>query len=139
MPAGRIVALDLIQRIRQQDLEGQAAILSGLNQKIAKTEGEIEFFLGQIQGEAHVTSIESAPYVGDFIRSVRAQINSLEIELNKLAIEAEQIEDRVRAKFIDVKTFGTVLEKAVEAKSLQDRRRENQDLDELTTLRWGRS
>lgn len=136
MPTHKIVALNLVQKIQKQELEDQATVLNGLHYKISEFQAQKDIYLTQLQNDTHSPSIESAPYVDAFIRSVKAQIALIDRELFKLTAAADAIEDAVRSKFQDMKTFSLVLENAVEKKFSEQKRAENKEMEDYTIMRW---
>lgn len=138
MEKRRIAALELLEQLRKHEMEGEVRELGLLNGRIDKLEQERSALFDRLERDAHIVSIEAAPYVGDFIRSVREEIAARDAEIAQLSRRAEQLEAAVREKFREVKTFSVALDQTRSALARERDRRETAAIDEQTLLRWGR-
>lgn len=138
MERRRIAALALLERLKRHEIEERAREFRALRARMEQLEGERDRLLDSLRRDAHVATIEAAPYLGDYIRSVRNQAALLEAEIAQLSPRAEQLEAFVREKFGGMKTFETVrLSKEWDLRQEQ-RRREAAEAEELVLQRWGR-
>ena len=88
--------------------------------------------------DGRITGIESAPYVGAYIRDARAQIGALDRARQELEPQAEALEEAMRESFREMKTVSTVAARA-RLRTARDRAaREAAETDEMVLLRWGR-
>ncbi|MGC9370083.1 MAG: flagellar FliJ family protein [Paracoccaceae bacterium] len=138
MERRRIAALALLERISRHEIEEKTREFAALRARMAGLERERDRLLGSLREDAHVTTIEAAPYLGDYIRSVRAQAAQMEAEIAQLSPRAEQLETFMREKFGEMKTYETVrLSKELGLRH-ERVRREAAEADELVLQRWNR-
>ncbi|WP_212522744.1 flagellar FliJ family protein [Actibacterium sp. MT2.3-13A] len=138
MARRRIAALALLERLRRHEIEEQARELGALRARIAELERQREALRERLRRDAHVSTIEAAPYLGDFIRSIRREIAVLEAEIARFSPRMDELEAIMQGRFAELKTYETVrLEKEWEMlRQLQ--RREAAELEELALQRWAR-
>lgn len=134
----RIAALELIERLRKHEMEGEVRELGLLNGRIDALEQERRALVARLDREAHIVSVEAAPYVGSFIRTIREEITTRDNEIAQLSRRAAKLEAAVREKYREVKTFSTVLDQTRSALARDRDRRDTAALDEQISLRWPR-
>ena len=138
MERRRIAALSLLERLSRHEIEEKAREFAALRARMAELEHERNGLLESLRRDAHVTTIEAAPYLGNYLRSVRAQAAQLEAGIAQLAPRAEQLEAFMRDKFGEMKTYETVrLSKELDLRR-QQHRREAAEIEELVLQRWER-
>ncbi|MGR3756602.1 MAG: hypothetical protein ACU0AT_05160 [Tranquillimonas sp.] len=140
MAAGsrRIAALAVLERLRRHEMESEARELALLRGEVARIEAQRTETLDDMNRNAHVTMIEAAPYLGDYIRAVRAEVAGLDERLGELDEKCATLEDEVRERYRSMRTVGTLLQ-TQRAKALADRQKaEAARLDEQAIGRWRR-
>jgi flagellar biosynthesis chaperone FliJ len=138
MQKRRIAALELIERLKTHEMEGEVRELGLLHGRIDALEQERRALFGRLESEAHIVSIEAAPYVGNFIRAIREEIAARDREIDRLDRQAEKLEAAVREKYHEVKTFSVALEQTRSALARDRDRRAAAALEEQVSLRWKR-
>ena len=109
----KIQALTLIHRIRQYEMEEEAAGLAALNLQITELERQKAVLFDRLRSQAHGRTIEAAPYVGGFVRAVRSEEARLSAEIAALERQAAEQEAAVLERFREMKTYGKVLDTAI--------------------------
>ncbi|MBO9428509.1 hypothetical protein [Sulfitobacter sp. R18_1] len=132
----KLRSLGLIQRIKKHDLESEAAKLGVLRHEISQLEAEKTRLLDSLQRDARMQSIELAQYVGQFIRSIRAQVKIIDQQLIGLRQKEEAQEDMVVDRFGDVKTYDVVIDAEKERRHAAQESLEARERDDLTVMRW---
>ncbi|WP_282025195.1 flagellar FliJ family protein [Limimaricola cinnabarinus] len=138
MASRRDRALGLIERLHRVEVEARAVELGGLRERMADLERQSAETAEALARDGRITSIESAPYVGAYIRDARAQIGALDRARKDLEPQAEALEEAMRESFREMKTVSTVAARA-RLRAARDRAaREAAETDEMVLLRWGR-
>ncbi|MBB3713453.1 flagellar export protein FliJ [Limimaricola variabilis] len=138
MAARRDRALRLIERLHRVGIEARAVELAGINARMEELRRQSEETAAALARDGRITSIETAPYVGAYIRDARAQIGALDRAAEALRPQAEALEEAMREGFREMKTVATVAARA-KLRAAQDRAaREAAERDEMVLLRWGR-
>ncbi|TMV54136.1 hypothetical protein FGG78_38705 [Thioclava sp. BHET1] len=135
MSSRKIEALALIERIKRQALEEEAAALVRLRSHVAGLEAEKTRVLDDMRQQAQERSLEAAPYIPSYLRAVRAEETRLEAEIAKIEEKAVAVEDRVREGFREMKTYEQALTVAREAAAREAARREAAELDDIALMR----
>lgn len=68
--------------------------------------------LEELKHEAHLVSLEVAPYVGAYIRAVRNEVAQIDKALAQIMPRLEALEATVAEKFRDIKTISLARERA---------------------------
>jgi len=134
----RVRALELIEQLQKHEMEDEVRELGVLHGQIDKLDRERRELLEKVQREAHIVSIEAAPYVGSFIRALRTEIATREQSITQLEEKAEALEDAVRERFRELKTYTTVLDRTRASLAQEQNRRETAQVEEQIYLSWGR-
>ncbi|WP_432254451.1 hypothetical protein [Limimaricola sp. AA108-03] len=138
MASRRDRALGLIERLHRVEIEARAVELGALRDRMAELERQSAETAQALARDGRITSIETAPYVGDYIRDARAQIGTLDRARAALEPQAEALEAAMREGFREMKTVATVAARA-KLRAARDRAaREAAETDEMVLLRWGR-
>ncbi|MGR3465452.1 hypothetical protein [Limimaricola sp.] len=131
-------ALGLIERLHRIEVEARAVELGALRDRMADLERQSSETAEALARDGRITSIESAPYVGAYIRDARAQIGALDRARQELEPQAEALEEAMREGFREMKTVATVAARARLRKLRDAQAREAAETDEMVLLRWGR-
>ncbi len=138
MASRRQRALALLERLSKHEIEGAATELGQLRARIAELERRRDQMHDDLAREAHIVSIEAAPYVGSYIRAVRAEIGAAEAARAKLTPRETVLEERVREGFREMKTFAAVAAREAARQRAAQQARETAEMEEQLLLRWGR-
>lgn len=119
-------------------MEAEARALAALRDRLSRLERDRAGLLGRLQDEARIVTLESAPYVGAYIRSVRSEVARIDVALARAAPEVAALEEALGARFRDLRTVALALSRATEA--ARDRRdaRDAADSEALSVARWWR-
>lgn len=138
MAARRDRALRLIERLHRVEVEARAVELGALRERMADLERQSAETSEALARDGRITTIESAPYVGAYIRDARAQIGALDRARDALRPQAEALEEAMREGFREMKTVSTVAARARLRAAQERQAREAAETDEMVLLRWGR-
>jgi len=134
----RLKALDVMERLKRLDTEREARSTAQLRDRMARLDSEKQALLHRLSGESRIDGLEGAPYLGRFIRSIRAEVDRISHEASKLAPEVAAAENRLRAALSEQKTYETLRLKRLAEERDAQKKREAKELDELSLLRWTR-
>jgi len=136
VPRRRLGALRLMERLRRQEIEARVHELGRLRAEVAALEAEESALARRLADEAHIASLEAAPYLGQFIRSVRARIATLDTQAEALRPRLEVLEAEVAALFGEKRSYESV-RLAGEAANLKAReKRIDDEAADNVLMRW---
>ncbi len=134
----RLRTLTLLERLRRHEMALDARELGIMRAHVARLEETRSTLLAKMQTEARIVTLEAAPYVGAYIRSVRNEEAQIDRALAKAAPRVEELETAVLAQFPKVATIRLALAQT-KAAARQDRAwREAVQTDAQTLIRWTR-
>lgn len=134
----RLKALDVMERLKRLDTEREARSTAQLRDRMARLDSEKQALLQRLSGESRIEGLEGAPYLGRFIRSIRAEVDRISHEAAILAPEVAAAEARLRDALAEQKTFEILRLKRLTEERAAQKKREARDLDELSLMRWRR-
>ncbi|MEI4488415.1 hypothetical protein V8J36_19650 [Frigidibacter sp. MR17.14] len=138
MASRRDHALSVMRRLADEKLRDEAQGLGALRAKIGALRQGQERILSRLETEAHVGGIETAPYVGSFVRAMRAEHARMETEARGLERRAAEQQDRVMERFREQQVFTRLEAAEAEARADEATRRETAALEEAALTRWRR-
>ncbi len=133
----RIRTLAVLERLRRNEMEEEARELAALRASILRLNQNRTELLDRLQTEARIMTLEAAPYIGAYIRSVRSEVAQLDLALTKVTPRAETLEAAMAECFRDVKTLSLALDRTRKQEQLDIDRRDAARADEQALLRWG--
>ena len=131
-------ALLTMERLRRHGIEEELRELTLLRERMGRLEEQKAGLTRRLREETRITTIEAAPYVMNFVHSVREEIARIDAEIAKLQPRFRKLEDKVSAVFREMKTYETVRIRNLTRRLKEARRKEDQEADEMTILRWKR-
>ncbi len=131
-------ALALLERLRKLEIESVATELNELRGRMADLERRRDETTDALYRDGHIVSLESAPYVGNYIRAARSEIASLEAAHARLAPREAELDEQVRDRFREMKTYAAVASRAKARSRAEAAKREAASTEEQLLLRWGR-
>lgn len=137
--ARRIRALDLLERVKRHEMEDELRELARINGKIAETRAQREELDRRLREETRSRDLEVAPYIAGFARAMREQIAGLDGQLEKLATESRTLDDFVRERYREARTYASVADRLRQEARQEAARREAKDLDEIALTLWQRA
>ncbi|WP_417743923.1 flagellar export protein FliJ [Salipiger sp.] len=134
----RLKALDVMERLKRLDTEREARSTAQLRDRMARLDSEKQALLQRLSGESRIEGLEGAPYLGRFIRSIRAEVDRISHEAAILAPEVAAAEARLGDALSEQKTFEILRLKRITEERVVQKKREARELDELSLMRWRR-
>ncbi|MBY6006479.1 flagellar FliJ family protein [Salipiger bermudensis] len=134
----RLRALEVMERLKRLDTEREARSTAQLRDRMNQLDSEKQSLLHRLSGESRIEGLEGAPYLGRFIRSIRAEVDRISHESARLAPDVAAAEERLRAALAEQKTYEILRLKRLSEERNAQKKREAKDQDELSLLRWKR-
>lgn len=132
----RLRTLSLLERLRQHDMAAEARELATLRAHVAVLERTRSDLLMRLKTEALTVTLESAPYVGSYIRAIRNEVAQIEKALEKVAPRIAALEQTVLDQFREISTIRLALDQTKRRiRQIRDER-EAREADALTLMRW---
>lgn len=132
----RVHTLTLLERLRRHEMAAEAGELATLRAQAAGWEQTRANLLKRLQTEARIISIESAPYVGAFIRGIRNEEAQIDHNLAKIAPRVQELEIALAEQFRALATIRLALDEARNVLREAQAQRETKDTEEQALLRW---
>lgn len=134
--SGRIRTLAILERLKRHEMAQEMRELAALRAQIATLERTKANLLERLQTEARIVTLETAPYIGSFIRSVRNEAAQIDRTLSKTTPRAEALETTMIELFREVETIKLAKTRATQAARAEHARKEASEADSLTLMRW---
>ena len=134
--ARRIKALTTLQRIKEHELDEQAAKMNIIRAAQGKLQRELDELDHRIETETEITTPEAAPFLAGFLHAVEQRRRVLNAEMEKLNQEAALIEGRLFETFAEVRTNESVLDKTLDEKRREEDLAERSALEEVARNRY---
>ncbi len=132
----RLHTLSLLERLRRHEMAAEARELATLRAHVAVLERTRSDLLGRLKTEALTVTLESAPYIGSYIRAIRNEVAQIEKALEKVAPRIAALEQTVLDQFREISTIRLALDQTTRRiRQIRDDR-ESKEADALTLLRW---
>lgn len=132
----RVRTLTLLERLRRHEMAAEAGELATLRAQVATWETTRDALLERLHTEARIISIESAPYVGAFIRGIRKEEAQISRDLAKTAPRVQELETALAEQFRELATIRLALDKTRAVLREARAQRETKDAEEQALLRW---
>ncbi|MFC0281195.1 hypothetical protein ACFOHK_07600 [Falsigemmobacter intermedius] len=134
----RLQALQLMQRIENQDLERLSRDLNDAQGRRARAEGEIAALDTRAGLEARSVMTESLPYIGRFLAELRREQDRQRQVTREMTGRIDALRDTVMASFTRGKTYERLGDDIRSAQRCERLAREEAALSDLTTARFAR-
>ncbi|WP_372886319.1 hypothetical protein [Shimia sp.] len=131
MPNRRIAALELLHRVKEQEIDGIGVRLRDIRTEQEKITAEINSLRQRAVDESQCATPETLPYLSGFLGAIERRRGLLGARLDKLDETARSIEDELRLAFVEAKRNEAVLDLARERHQLDEARRENAEAAEI--------
>lgn len=138
MSRARLKALATIRRLADRRLEEDASGLTALRSQIARLQVTKSQLRHKAAHQGQVATVESAPYVARFLRSIRVEELRLDDEIARLTKAAAHHEAVVRESYRAARVMKSAEDASRASQAADADRKEQQSLDELTITRFGR-
>ncbi|GAA6164759.1 hypothetical protein NBRC116590_24630 [Pelagimonas sp. KU-00592-HH] len=127
----RIAALEVLQRIKQQELDGIGARLSDIRTEQSWINEQLVSLSQRASQEVEAATTETLPFLSDFLQATELRRKALTLRLEDLAKAAQDIEEELKSAFIDSKKNEVVLDIARTKDQLAEQRRETAETAEV--------
>lgn len=127
----RIAALEVLQRIKQQELDGIGARLSDIRTEQSWINEQLASLSQRASQEVEAATTETLPFLSDFLQATELRRKALNLRLEDLAKAAHDIEEELKSAFIDSKKNEVVLDMARSKNLLAEQRRETAETAEV--------
>ena len=134
--ARRIKALQTLQRIKEHELDEQAAKIGVIRAEQGKLQQELDMLAHRLETETEITSPEAAPFLAGFLHAVQQRRDVIDGEMVKLDEKAAQIEGRLFETYTEVRTNESVLDKSLYEKRRKEDLEESHALEEVARNRY---
>lgn len=132
----RIESLQVLQRIKEHELDTHAAQMGQIRAHQAQVQAELDKLDERIATEAHITTPESAPFLAGFLKAIETRRGFLQMEMDRLNQEAAQIEGRLFETYTEARSNEAVLDKNLLEKRREDELAETATLEEVARNRY---
>jgi flagellar protein FliJ len=132
----RLRTLDLLERLRRHDMLSEARALAELRAHINRLEEVRSTLHDKLRTEARIVTIESAPYVGSFIRALRREEAQIDLILAQTAQRLQELEEAVAAQFAALATVRHARDATHRSLQQDADRRATQTVEEQSLQRW---
>jgi hypothetical protein len=134
----RIRTLTLLERLRRHEMAAEARELGDLRSYVARLENTRTALLEKMRTEARIVTLEAAPYVGAYIRSVRNEEAQINRALTTVAPRIEELEHAMLERFREIATIRLASEQTKHVAQQARDLKETTQSDEQTLIRWVR-
>ncbi|MDC0739446.1 hypothetical protein N6L24_14250 [Cognatishimia sp. SS12] len=132
----RIKALQVLQRLKEHELDQHAAEMGEIRAHQAQLQTEITTLQTRLETEAQITAPESAPYLAGFLNAVNSRRAFLDAEMHKLDQKAAQIEGRLLQTYTEARSNESVLNKTLHTQRRIEDMAETTALEEIARTRY---
>jgi hypothetical protein len=136
--ARRIKALKTLQRIKEHELDEQAAKMGVIRAAQGNLQRELDTLAHRVETETEITTPEAAPFLAGFLHAVQQRRAFIDSEMEKLDEQAAQIEGRLFETYTEVRTNENVLDKSLFEKRREEDLAESNALEEVARNRYTR-
>ena len=136
--ARRIKALTTLQRIKEHELDEQAAKMGVIRAAQGNLQRELDSLTNRLETETQITTPEAAPFLAGFLQAVQQRRDFIDREMVKLDEKAAQIEGRLFETYAEVRTNENVLDKSLYEKRREEDLAESNALEEVARNRYMR-
>eukprot|EP00903_Cladosiphon_okamuranus_P020430 g18750.t1 len=138
MSAKRRRALSLMERLRGLDIDEVKRDMADLRRQMTALKEGREDLRERLKRERLVSSPEAQPYIAAFVQSVTAEMRRIEAKMLEIEPQLIRYENQLRELYREQKVYETVRVKDLRDEQREHARREQQEIEEMTILRWNR-
>ena len=139
MDERRIAALALLERVKRHEMESETHELGRLRSEAAQLERLRHDLETRIDEGLNCDDPALRGYIGDFIRSVRSEIDRSQQTLNEIEARAAEMTDKVTEGFREIKSYEILRLDALARRVSEMEAREEAELSNLAQGRWWRA
>jgi len=138
MSARRRRALALMERLRGLDIDTVSREMADVRSRMEKLRRERDELRTRMETERQVTSIEAQLHVSSYVDAVTRQLRRMDAQMKQLDPILAAHEDKLRELYREQKVFESVRLRDAQREKAERDKREMQEMEELTILRWNR-
>ena len=138
MSARRRRALALMERLRGLDIDRVSREMADARSKHEQLRNARDDLREKMEIERQVSSIEAQRYVSSYVDSVTRQIRRYEAGMAQLDPVLTKFEDQLRELYREQKVYESVRLRDAQREKAAREKKETQEMEELTLLRWKR-
>ncbi|MEE2945359.1 MAG: hypothetical protein VX444_09320 [Pseudomonadota bacterium] len=134
--ARRIESLQVLQRVKEHELDTHAAAMGQIRAHQALIQSELDQLDEKIRNEAHIETPESAPFLAGFLKAIETRRAFLQQEMDRLDQEAAKIEGQLFETYTEARSNEAVLDKNLFEKRREEDMAETASLEEVARNRY---
>jgi flagellar export protein FliJ len=134
----RALALALMERLRGLDIDTVSREMADVRSRMEKLRRERDELRTRMETERQVTSIEAQLHVSSYVDAVTRQLRRMDAQMKQLDPILAAHEDKLRELYREQKVFESVRLRDAQREKAERDKREMQEMEELTILRWNR-
>lgn len=138
MDERRIAALELLERVRRHEIESETQELGQLRAEAGLLERAKQELETSMDEGAQCADPALRGYLGNFVRSVRSEIDRNQKSRDAIEAKASKIADRVAESFREIKSYEILRLDALAQRAKERAAKEEAELSELAQIRWWR-
>jgi flagellar export protein FliJ len=127
----QIAALELLQRIKQQEIDRVGKLLSQIRSEQNALDRELQHLNERSLEETRVSTPEAMAFIPGFLEAIERRRAYIQSQLNELELRADDIEKRLMSAFVDSKANQTVLDSARQEIKAEEDRQQDTELSEI--------
>ncbi len=139
MQAGRIRALELMEKLKRQAIESDAQELNDLRAEALRLDQRRERLEREMTEGAQTDDPAMRTYLGDYLRSMRSEIARVERDRKRIEPGLNRLEQRVATAFREMKTYESVRVAGMALAKDEAQRAEDAAEAEMAVMRWWRA
>ena len=132
----RIAALDLLERMRRNEIESETRDLGRLRAEAQALERRREELESRLDEGASCQDPVLQSYLGNFVRAVRAEMTRIDRDRATLEARIAELADRVAEAFREIKTYELLRLDALARKAAERQAKDEAELGEAAQIRW---
>jgi flagellar export protein FliJ len=138
MSARRRRALAVMERLRGLDIDAVSREMADLRSRYETLRKDRDELRSKMETERQVTSIEAQAYVSSYVEAVTRQIRRMDAQMTQLDPLLRAHENKLRELYREQKVYESVRLRDAHREKIAREKRETQEMEELTLLRWTR-
>ena len=128
---GTLKALELVDRIKQREIEDVASQLSAIRTRQREVQSEIENLHHIRDREGRADEPEAVPFLAGFLRAIRKRTLFLEEELAALDLRAAEFETSLQSAFVGKKSNEAAIKRTITHLNTEKNRMEDIEFEEI--------
>ncbi len=127
----QLKSYQIVLQAHQHEVDKLSAELSAIRAEQARIQSQIDHLQHRRDTEGFAVSLEAAPFVAGFLQAISAEQTALQGQLEGLTDLADQLEEQVRSKFLELQSWRLSCDRLKARIAYDKRRKEDAELDEV--------